>query len=352
VAELNRDDGWATSQPSSLRKMLIEARRRSWLVILSIVLVGAVAWGAATLLSRSYTAESILVVRAGGPLAAQPDASTKLAATYATLVPLDSKVQEAIERALPSQQGSSFTASNDANTALLRVTYKAPNSRLAVDGAQTVAHVISGSKPASASIAPNTIDVVRLPHTATSSGSTPGELILIGAILGLLLGLVLVVFWRSRDARIDVLRELRQQLSCPCFDASVHSASGLHILVETLTSSTASTICVLPCTSRDQRAETRLLEELIKAVGQERFLIAGPPGSEQAGELVAVTADSILLVVSTGTRAAGLSEAIDILKRYNAIPTYAALVGKHIPSLPMRTASEDELSISSAHPAG
>lgn len=351
MAELNRDDGWARGRPSSLRKALIETRRRSWVVILSIVLVGAVTWGVTTVISRSYTAESILVVRAGGPLAAQPDASTKLAATYATLIPLDTGVQEAVERSLPDQRNSSFTASNDANTALLRANYKAPNAGLAIAGARAVARAISGGKPASASIAPNTIAIVRLPSRATGSASTPAEIVLVGAVLGLLLGLILVAFWRSRDIRIDDVRELRQQLRCPCFDVGARSSTGLSTLAETL-ASTSGIISILPSTPRDQHAESRLLEQLVKIAPGERFLSAGPPGSEQAGELTAVAADSLLLVVSTGARAAELDEAVDILERYGVTPSYAALVGRRIPSLSPSTTPVDEVSISTSRPTG
>ena len=71
---------------------MIETFRRGWVVVLAVVVAAAAAWAAGKALTHSYNAEAVLVVRVGGPAAAQPDASTKLASTYATLLPLDAAV--------------------------------------------------------------------------------------------------------------------------------------------------------------------------------------------------------------------------------------------------------------------
>jgi len=307
---------------SSPRKLLIEARRRGWLVLLCAVLVAAVAYGAARALSRSWSAEAVFVVRVGGPLSAQPDASTKLATTYATLIPLDSAVQSAVAAA--GAHGS-FTASSDANTAVLRVTYKGGSEGSATRGAAAVARAISGPTPASASIAPRTIAIVRLPASATRSGGTPAQAALVGAVLGLLLGLVLVAFWRARDARVDDLRELRRELSCPCFEVDRRSAAGSQALIEALASSPHRTAAVLPCRARDERAAAALRGAIAQALGDERAIGAAPPGSDAAGELVAAGADATILVVATGARLAELGEAVDVLSRYDAAPAFAVL---------------------------
>lgn len=333
---------------SSSRKRLIEAARRGWLVILSTILVAAVAGGVASALSRTYSAEVVLVVRAAGPLAAQPEASTKLAATYATLIPLDSRIQSAVERVVPNNLNASFTATNDANTALLRVSYTTSTSQGAIKGALAVAHVITGPKTASPSITPNTIADVRLPTSATKSGGTPAELIPIGAVLGLLLGFVLVAFWRSHDARIDDIRELRQQLRCPCFEVGVRPVGAMNGLLDALGSNPGQTIAVLPPSARDRSSAEALRAALADALGQERVLAASPPGSEQAGELTAAGADVTLVVVSGGARSAELSEAIDVLERYGSAPSYAVLMSKREPSsLPTRVVPSEEMDVSS-----
>jgi capsular polysaccharide biosynthesis protein len=319
------------SHPYSRRKVLIETRRRGWLVLLSIVLVSLVAWAGGKALSRSYSAEAVLVVRAGGPLAAQPDASSKLATTYATLIPLDARIQTAVEQALPSDQNVSFTASNDANTAILRVTFEAPKEQEAVEGALAVTHAITGRKPLSPSIAPNSVAIVRLPSSAKSSGGTSTELATVGAALGLLLGLVLVAFWRSHDTRIDELRELRDQLTCPCFDIDLKTGSGFRPLVDAVIGAPGGTTAVLPCRERDIPFAEALRELLGDTLGAERLIRAAPPGSEDAGELLAAAADTTILTVAPGVRLAEVLECVDLLGRYGSAPTFAIL-GRKRPS--------------------
>jgi capsular polysaccharide biosynthesis protein len=338
---------------ASPHKTLVELRRRGWLVLLSIVLVAAVAWGAGRVVSRSWSAEAVLVVRAGGPLASQPDASTKLAATYATLVPLDSAISRAVDRALPdAAASSSFSASNDANTAVLRVTYSAPSSRAAIAGVGVVARAISGARPASSSIAPRSVAIVRLPSSATGSGSTPAQLAAVGGALGLLLGLVLVAFWRTRDARVDDVRELRQRLRCPCFAVNPRTLAGLRPLVEALVASTHRNVAVLPSRARDARATAAVHEALAEALGEERVLAAGPPGSDQAGELAAAAADATVLVVARGGRTAELDESLDVLGRYGAAPAYAVLAGGRGAPQPPRVVATDDAAAAAARSAG
>jgi capsular polysaccharide biosynthesis protein len=297
-------------------------------VVLAVVVAAAAAWGVGEALTRDYSAEAVLVVRVGGPLAAQPDASTKLASTYATLLPLDAAVQHATERALPTAESTSFTASSDANTAVLRIEYSAPTAERAKHGAGVIASVIATPTPPSRSILPRTLEVVRLPTTATRSGGTPAQIAIVGAALGLLLGLVLVAFWRARDARIDDVRELRTRLDCPCFEVNRRTGAGARTLIETLATSPHRTAVVLPCRPRDERAATVLRSAIGDVLGGERALRAAAPGSADAGELVAAAADATILVVTPGVRVADLDEALDILGRYGAIPSYAVLGGR------------------------
>jgi hypothetical protein len=331
VVQLTGGAPGAASAPTSAaspRKLLVEARRRGWLVALAVALAAVAAWGAGQALSRDHSAEAVLAVRVGGPLAAQPDASTKLAATYATLIPLDSTVQSAVDRALPVGRPTSFTMTNDANTAVLRIDYKASTGQQAIAGANTVARTIAADLPPSRSIAPGSLGIVRLAHSATRSGGTPVQLAIVGGALGLLLGLVLVAFWRSRDARIDDVRELRRQLLCPCFEVDGRSGAGARSLVEALASSGSRTAVVLPCRRRDERAAGVLRATLSPVLGEERALRAAPPGSDEAGELVAAAADATVLVVVPGVRVAEVAEAVDVLARYGASPAYCVLAGK------------------------
>ncbi|HWI94675.1 MAG TPA: hypothetical protein VNS60_01275 [Solirubrobacterales bacterium] len=307
----------------SWRKFLTEARRRGWVVVLSLVLVVAVAWVVGKALPPSSNAEAVLVVRAAGPLSEQPNSSTKLAATYATLIPLDARIERTVERALPGGS-TSYTTSNDPNTAVLRVNFSADSKSEAIRGAAIVAHAVSGPRPVSQNITRNTIAIASLPSSASESGAS-ADLIAVAALLGLLLGFVLLAFWRPRDARVDTLAELRGQFECPCLELHLSTMSGLRPLFEALAGASGRTTVVVPCRTRDGGVADSLSQLLNKAFGQGSVTRVDVPGSEEAGELAAANADITILVVGPGARVAALREAADILARYGAAPDYAVL---------------------------
>lgn len=330
ATQARQPTGGASSPSSPPRKFLIEVRRRGWLVVLSALLVVAVAWGVGQALTPSSSAEAVLVVQADGPLADQPDASAKLAATYATLIPLDSRIQAAVERKFGDRPGSSFEASNDPNTAVLRLNFSAEHSREAVNGARYLARALGGASPVSPSIAPDSIAIARLPQSASSS-ETPTQIIVVAAFLGILLGLVLVAFWRAHDARIDSLGELRQQLPCPCFEIDLGTMAGLHTLFDALVDRAPGTTAIVPSSSGQEATANSLWQSLNSTLEPGRLVRTAVPGSEHAGELEAAAADATILVVAPGARTVDVAEAVDILGRYQASPTFAVLArGKRV----------------------
>lgn len=311
---------------SSRRKFLVEVRRRGWVVALSLLLVLAVAFGVSKLFTTTSRAEAVLVVRAAGPLAEQPNSSTKLAATYATLIPLDSGIQDAAERAFAGTSGWSFSASNDPNTALLRLTFSAKNADEAIRGARIVSHAVSGPEPASKNIESGTIAVVSLPTSAEGS-RVETQLLAVAAVLGLLLGAVLLSYWRPRDGRVDTLSELRGLVDCPCFEISLATSEGLRPLFDVLADRRVRSTAVVPCRARDLGVAGSLSQVLTNAFGTDSSSPTAVPGSIEAGELVAAEADTTILVLTSGVRKIEVTEAMDVLDRYRAAPAYAIIVG-------------------------
>jgi hypothetical protein len=310
------------SRSTGRRKFFTEVRRRGWLVVLSTLVAAAAAWGIGNALPQKSSAEAVLVVRAGGPLAEQPSSSARLAATYAALIPLDSKVEAALYRSLPSDS-TTYSSSNDPNTAVLRLNVSAASEGEAIEGSKVLARALTGRRPASRNILPNSVAVASLP-TSGSSSVASADLLVIGALLGLLLGFVLLAFWRPRDARVDNLPELRRELDCPCFEVHVATGTGLRPLFDALANDAGRTIVVIPCTPRSAAAANSLSQVLNNAFGKGRAAVAAPPGSEEAGELSAANADTAILVLDPGARIAALREAVDILGRYeDAKPDYA-----------------------------
>jgi hypothetical protein len=317
--------GTTVSELTSRRKSLIELRRRGWVVVLSVLVVVAAAWVVGKMTTPSSNAEAVLVVHAAVPLAEQPNASTQLAATYAALIPLDSRIQGHIERALPNLQDESFTVANDPNTAVLRLSFSARTGAQAISGARVLARSISGANPASENIDPKTVAVASLPTSASDSGASSAYLA-IAAILGIVLGLVLLGFWRPRDVRLDTLGELRRQIECPCFEVDLKTSVGLRPLFDALADVSNRRIVVVPAKAKYASGAESLSRVLNNAFGKGRVKVTAVPGSDEAGEIAAAAADTTILVVSPGARVVDLATALDVLVRYDASPAYAILI--------------------------
>jgi capsular polysaccharide biosynthesis protein len=312
------------SRSDSRRKFLVEARRRGWVVVCSAALVILVALAVDSSRPSTSTAEGVLVVKAAGPLSEQPNSSTKLAGTYATLISLDRQIELAVEKALPNWTGS-YTSSNDPNTAVIRIDFTGDSTSEAIEGTRVLAGAVTGPRPVTRNITPNTINVANLPDSASESGVSPAMLVVAG-LLGLLLGFVVLGFWRPRDARVDTLRELRQQLECPCLSIDLSTKMGLQSVFDALADMVGRTTAIVPARGPDAAVAAAVARVLNNAFGQGRVDVSGAPGPEEAGELVAAGADTTILVTRPGVRASALVEAAEILKRYEAAPSFAILV--------------------------
>jgi capsular polysaccharide biosynthesis protein len=294
---MERSRGW--------RKLLVELKRRGWVVVLAVLVATGVSVIVGNSLPEDSTAEAVLVVRADGPLAEQPGSSKTLAGTYAALIPLDARIEKALYRHLP-RRTTSYSTSNDPNTAILRLTVTASSAEEAVEGTVLIAKEISGQHPVSPNILDSSISIARLPQSVETS-STAKDLLLLGAILGLLLGLVLLGFWRPRDARVDTLRELRAALACPCFEIHLPDGKGLRPLFDALASKEPERVLVVPCQSKQTTPAAALARVLQNAFGAERVV------------------GSAVLVATPGIRRATLAEAEDALRRYGLSLDYAVL---------------------------
>jgi hypothetical protein len=329
----------ASAQPPSRRKLLIEVRRRGWLILLAVLVVALVGWAVSRSKDPTYEAEAVLVAHAAVPIAEQPNSSSQLAATYSALIPLDRKIESSVESQLPEVEGKNYSVANDPNTAVLRLTFHARTSNGAIEGARALSLSIAGGNPITGNIKPNTISIASLPTSADESAAS-SELLVVSIFLGLLLGFVLVGFWRPRDVRLDTLRDLRQHLPCPCFAIDLDTRSGLHPLFDVLADKDGSTLAVVPCSAKDKDSVEALVKALTNAFGADRAVATGVPGSDEAGELAAATADATIIVVRTGERAVDLARAADLLKRYGAEPAYGIIAtgrGKGAPPAPQAT---------------
>jgi len=205
MPELLATDGPAPDATTTLRLRDV-LRRRAAFVLIPTVLAVIVAWAVSQTLSPAHVAESVIVVRVGQGADANPDQASRLAQTFAALIPVDTAIDHELDRQLGRDRGD-FTVDNDPNTSLLRIRYKAREEQTAVRGATLVAQQISRG-PSADLYASGSVVVARLPKDAPTS--LAGTLTAVGAGLlgGLLLGFGLALLLERLDRRVDAGRQV------------------------------------------------------------------------------------------------------------------------------------------------
>jgi capsular polysaccharide biosynthesis protein len=146
--------------------------RRGWILLVSMAVVAAAAYGVAGLKAATYSAEAVLNVSSALG-AAQPgnaQQASELAQTYADAIPNDEKLQKLVQSTTGSRASGRINASPRTRSAVLRVTYSASSRSNAVQGANVIADALSADTRETSSITPGSLKVVRHASSATSTG--------------------------------------------------------------------------------------------------------------------------------------------------------------------------------------
>jgi capsular polysaccharide biosynthesis protein len=147
-------------------------RRRGWILPLTMIFVGALAYLIAGLQSATYSAEAVMTVTpALGSGPGSSSQATELAQTYANAIPRDDGIRRVVaaEVGRSAAQDSDVRASSRQQTAVLEIAFVAPDRGDARKGARAIAAALSSTRPISSSIAPGTLRVVQRPGTARRS---------------------------------------------------------------------------------------------------------------------------------------------------------------------------------------
>lgn len=301
-----------------------------------------------------------------------PDDAQHLATTYAGLIPTDQGLIKRIGRATgqsPSNVAQSLSVVNTQNTSLLQISYDGPSQRLAAIGAATAARSIAGPKPRAAGIVPASIQLVSVPTTpaaAASTSSSSARPVAIGAAVGLVLGIVLLIAWERSDPRIVDARGLSTQLGCPATPAERLSPEAARALLErwrSLSDSVPARVAVLAADQRAAPDAEALIDTLLDAGGEhvarvdglgpdrdemafarardgldehaerdgERDRVGvvlvdpGPVDGDGPGEAVALSCDLTVVVVRRGARVAEVRRLAQELGNFGIVPTWALL---------------------------
>src|SRR4029079_12057910 len=149
-------------------------RRRGWLIAASALACALIAVTIASVLPDNYTAEAIVAVPAGSSDSlVGVDGATKLARTYAQLIPSDGVTLSAIGKKLGLNEKAverRIAVANEPGTSLLRVRFRGRNSAEAVRGARVAAALLTEGEELSATLDSGLMTIVRLRERAQATG--------------------------------------------------------------------------------------------------------------------------------------------------------------------------------------
>jgi hypothetical protein len=238
-----------------------------------------------------------------------------------------------------------MSASNDLNTALVRIDYRAASPERARAGAATVLNAIAGPHPVSGNIAPKSLSVVSEPNKVTSSRSVKA-LAAVGVILGLALGALLIFTWERMDPRIDDVNQLSSELGCPASSFEAISDPSTAALLERwkalarqpLARRPQLRVALVPVTARVERKLRVVAEKLSRGLADRtdavsrggpacQLLESGVLGDGSADVGVAMSSDVTIMVVERGTPRAAVHDAASVLHTFGIAPAWAILIG-------------------------
>ena len=188
-------------------------KRRSWLLLFCVLAGTAGGYVARTLQTPMYSARSVIVVATGAGQQGPGNANDAiaLALTDASILPSDQALLRAVSQKIgvpPSEVADHLSASVEAGTSVILVSFDASTPAAAVRGADAVGRVITSRNEKISAIPNGSLSLVQLATQATASGLLVTYGLPLGAFLGLLIGLVFAVAIERADPRADDVEDL------------------------------------------------------------------------------------------------------------------------------------------------
>ncbi|MDQ1641009.1 MAG: hypothetical protein QOJ90_360 [Actinomycetota bacterium] len=177
--------------------------RRLWIVALALaitVLAAQFLAGGQSASHRSWQSDALLVVNESGkdPLRTAP--------TYAAVISEDGTILPAVARAAGvdvDTAKSRLSVTTLQLTALLRVSYTGDSANEATSAVGALIAAVTGPRPVSQAIAPQSVIVVRDVSQAQAIQQSGTPVLRLALLLGLALGIVLAVALDRADPRVD-----------------------------------------------------------------------------------------------------------------------------------------------------
>jgi capsular polysaccharide biosynthesis protein len=198
-------------------------RRRAWIVLACLVIALGAAGAIEHTVPVSYSASAALLVPSGfnanGPGAASE--ADNLAATYSTVLPEDSQVQQLVAAASgvpPTEIPKHLSITVATGSSVLDVTLSAPSPTGALAGLKALVSAVTGRPPVVSAVATGSLLPIHVDATATRTSTSLKKGLALGGAIGLIIGIVGAIAWDRADPHIDRLEDLRAELAdCPAW---------------------------------------------------------------------------------------------------------------------------------------
>jgi capsular polysaccharide biosynthesis protein len=305
-------------------------KRRWWLLALCVVAGTAGGYFARASQTPMYSASSEIVVATGAGQKGPGDANDAiaLALTDASILPSDQALLNSVSRKIgvPTREiAAHLSASVEAGTSVILVSYDASNPTAAIKGANAVGRTITSQDEQISAIPNGSLSLVQLATGASASGMLFTYGLPLGALLGLLIGLVFVVGIERADPRADDVEDLAQATgtAATAYPGPVSLAELEQLLDRASDGAPAATL--VPLSDAEVSHLIALRNGLDAAVDHQSLAIemAGPVGS--LDDRLTRGEGPTVLVVKPGARLRGIKESVHRLEMLGRRPVWAVL---------------------------
>ena len=305
-------------------------KRRCWLLLFCVLAGTAGGYVARSLQTPMYSARSVIVVATGAGQQGPGNANDAiaLALTDASILPSDQALLRAVSQKIgvpASEVADRLSASVEAGTSIILVSFNASSPAAAVRGADAVGRLITSRNENISAIPSGSLSLVQLATRASASGLLLTYGLPLGALLGLLIGLVFALSIERADPRADGVEDLAQAAGTA---ASAYPGPVSMVELEQLldrASDGAPSVTLVPL-SDFEMAHAIALRTGLEAAAKDQSLaikLAGP-GDPMDDRLTRGEGPTVL-VVRSGARLRSVRACVERLGLLGRRPVWAVL---------------------------
>jgi capsular polysaccharide biosynthesis protein len=312
--------------------------RRRWRLLVLCAVAG-LAGGFLARVSQSpmYSASSEIVVATGAGEQGPGDANdaVALALTDASILPSDQALLHTVSHQIgmsTSAVSQHLSASVEAGTSVVIVSFQSSDPRAAIKGANAVARAVTSVNEESSAIPNGSLALVQLATGTSSSGTLRKYGIPLGALLGLMIGFIFILAIERADPRADDVEDLAQATgtAATAYPGPVTLTELAQLIGRA--SSGAFTATLVPLSDEEVPDATALRDEWLAGSDHQSFAfdVAGPVGS--ASYPLTRGMGPTVIVVKEEARLREVKESVQRLELLGRRPVWAVLAVEAGPS--------------------